>query len=469
MTLLIDALPLLVLIGLLASGRAGPVVSCVGAQLASLPAIWSALTGSGAESLMAFLAIRSLEGVWLALPAIGVITGGLVFHAAADHPRQSSLQRTGDAASTLFTTGFLLGPFTELVTGFGVGSVFAAGALRPLGLAGAPLAALLILAGSLIPWGGLGPGSALGAALAGVSPSALSRGTAPQSAVWLLLLLPLFWRFAAAAGHPVPAARRPAQCAWVAATSVLLIASNRVFPWEVAGIAATGPLLAARLLWANPPDGREDWRRAAAAAFPYVLLTASLLAARIFSGVPVWRPFAALPGVALNHPMIILWLTGLALLASRPDPVRSAGAALNRARKPAVAIVLYVVLARWLIGAHVPDTLARALADALGDLAPLASPVVAAASGFVAGSNVGANSATMPLQAALGRLRGFDPALLPSVQNFCGAACILLSPQFTAVAAGLAGEGATPRRIWGLTWPIAPIAIFIGLLTVAIG
>lgn len=470
MTLLIQSLPLLVLVAILASGRAGPLPACAAALLAALPAIALALPGGA--GMAGFLARQSLQAFWLALPPMGIIAGGLLFHEAVRAPDRAEPTATGPAAhpaDLLFTTGFLLGPFAESVTGFGVGTVFAIGTLRAAGLSGAPAAAIALLAQILVPWGGLGPGTTVGAALAGLPAQTLAWHTALLSAAWLVLLLPLFWRLAALAGRPVPLARRPAQAGWIVAMAALLLAGNRLLPWEIAGVLATGPLLAIRLLRAHPPRSREDWRSAFAAAAPYLLLTAVLLGGRAWGGAPALAPFPGLPPLPLTHPMVALWLVALLLIRRRAGPLHAIGAALRRWRRPGIAILLYVLLARWLAGAGIAAALAGALERGLGGAAPFAAPFLGMAGGFFSGSNVGSNSTMMAIQAALGGLFHLPPALLPAVQNFTGSACMMLSPQACAVAAGLAGGGATPGRIWRLSWPAFIIVIAIGAAAVALG
>jgi len=283
-----------------------------------------------------------------------------------------------------------------------------------------------------------------------------------------VLLLPLFWRAAAQAGHPVPLGRRPAQLAWVASVGALLIAAAHLLAWEVSGLLATGIVLCARLLTDDPPRNADAVRRMLVVAAPYLLLTAMLLSTRLWHSAPRLQPYAEFPAIGLDHPMVTLWITAIVVALVHAVPARELKSALLRGRRPALAILIYVILARWLFGAGVPHALAASLERAFGGLAPFAAPFVAAASGFVAGTNVGSNSTAMTLQAELGRLYGLAPALLPSVQNFVGASAILLSPQINAVAGSLAGESRI-SRIWRLMWPVAPIAIGIGLASIAIG
>ncbi len=464
MTLLLQGLPLLILVALLASGRAGPQLACAAAILATLPAAYLALAPGG--NLGSFAIISALQGAWLALIPVGVMAGGLLFHAAIGHAEQSAITRPRDQSDTAFDTAFLLGPFTEAVTGFGVGSVFAVGALRRAGIAGAPGAAMAMIAQIMVPWGGLGPGTAVGAVLAGISAQSMALRNAVQLSAALPFLLGLFWWWCAAAGVTITPLRRLAQAAWLAALAGLLIGWHFLVPWEVCGLLATGPLLAARSLRANPPRNAAAWRHAAVGAFPYILLAAVLLGSRAWPNPPALRPLPDMPALPLNHAMVALWLVAVALLAARRDGLLLAYRALRRMPRTGLTLLLFVLLARTLANAGIPQALAAALAGAFGGLAPYAAPLLAAGGGFVTGTNTGGNSAMMPLQAALGRAAGLPATILPAVQN--GTLTLLMAPQLTAVVAQLAG-GVALAAIWRRLWPVALIGIAIGMAAVALG
>ncbi len=467
MTLLIQALPLLALVALLGSGRATAITACLVALVLTLPAALMAIPREVAGAAwLGDYAVRSLgEGVWLALPPVGIVLGGLLFQTAS--ARAGGDGRGEDPVDTLFTGAFLLGGFTETVTGFGVGSVFALTAFRRVGVTGTVAAAIALFSQLLIPWGGLGPGTSVGAALAGVLPQAMASRNALMLAVELPLLLPLFWALCRKAGHPVPAAAKARQCGWLLAEGAILVLAHRLVAWEVCGLLATGSVLVVRLLIASPPRGAAGWRTALHQAAPYALLAGVLLGSRMWTDVPRLTPFPGLPALPLNHAMVGLWLVSLGLALARGGAGAAVIGVLRRGWRPAVALMLFVLLARFLVHAGVPQALAMALAGAFGSAAPFASPLLAGAAGFFAGSNVGSNSAMMPLQAELGRVAGLGPLVLPTVQN--GTLFLLLSPQVCAIASGLAGDGATPRGIWRLSWPIFLIAIVVGLGFVAAG
>jgi lactate permease len=466
MTLLIQALPLLALVGLLASGRAGPMLACAAAILFTVPAALRILP-DGLAGLPGFAVDSALQGLFLAIIPVGVMAGGLLFHAATAHPERAAHAAPRDPASVLFDAAFLLGPFTEAVTGFGVGAVFAIGAMRRIGLHGAAAASIAMLSQTMVPWGGLGPGTAVGAALAGVSPQAMATRNAVQLAASMPFLLLLFWRYAAVAGVPITPRRRVGQALWLAAFSLLLVGCHFVVPWEVSGLLATGPLLAARILRADPPRSSEAWQRALLGAAPYVLLAAMLLGRRLWAHPPAWQPFADMPALPLNHAMVALWVVVLALLARRRDAVQVAAQALRRMPRSGLVLLLFVLLARTLGNAGIPQALAAALAGAFGRLAPYAAPLLAAGGGFVTGTNTGGNSAMMPLQSALGHAAGLGATVLPAVQN--GTLTLLMAPQLTAVIVHLAGGGATLQKVWRLCWPVALVGILIGMAAVAIG
>jgi lactate permease len=466
--LLIQALPLLALVALLATGRAGPLLSCLVALLLTLPAAWA--DHAGVWELGSFVGRSIAEGLWLAVIPVGIITGGLVFHATVAH-RAERLQKpavsTDSTADQLFTNSFMLGPFTESVTGFGVGSVFAISSVRNLGVAGAPAAAIGLIAQTIIPWGGLGPGTSIGAALAGLDPQLLAARNAWLVAPAWLLILPLFWWWCRLAGVTVSARSRVLHVVWAVLMGALLIAGHWVLPWQLCGMTAAGLALTIRLLLANPPRNADGWLRAGHAAGPYLLLAALLGATQLWHNAPALHPYAGLPGLPINHAMVALWLAALIMLTFSSRGFGFVLPAIKRARRPALAMLGFVVLARVLANAGVPVALAAALVASFGVAAPFAAPLLSAMSGFFAGTNVGANSAMMPLQAALGRASGLGPVVLPAVQN--GSLALVISPQLAAVSAGLAGDGVTPARIWRIMWPLVPIALLIGAISIVIG
>lgn len=441
MTLLLQALPLVLLLGLLGSGRASPIGACLVALLAALPAVLIALPD--ATALPGFLAEQARRGLFLGLQPVAVVAGGLLFHAAAT--REASEAPRTPSPARVFAATLPMGVFLESCTGFAVGTVFALSALRRMGIGGAAAGALALQALVLVPWGGLGPGTALGAALTGLPARDLSLAAAWLTAGWLVLLAPLLWSLSARAGVPVPGRERAAQLAMLALLAALLLASATWLPFELAGILASGPVMLWALWRAEPP---RDPRAALGRAAPYLLLLACLLAARLWPGAPAWHPFPDYPGLPITHVAVVLWLVAGALLLARPDGAARARAALLRARRPAVALLLYVLLGRLLAGSGAAAGLAEAAAGALGPLAPLAVAPIALLSGVVTGSNVGSNAALMPVQRALGEAAGLPPLLAPAIQNFAGAASVQASLGVTALVCGLLADGTRPAQLW---------------------
>ena len=155
MVLFIQALPLLALVVLLGTGRASAPVACGVALVMTVPAAVLAVP-AGAEAgawLWLYGLSSASQGLWLALIPVGIVLGGLVFHDSV-RPRGEQAPSDANAVDTLFTGAFLLGGFTETVTGFGVGTVFALSAFRRVGVTGQAAAAIAIFSQLLIPWAG---------------------------------------------------------------------------------------------------------------------------------------------------------------------------------------------------------------------------------------------------------------------------------------------------------------------------
>ncbi|MCZ8278290.1 MAG: hypothetical protein O9313_08125 [Acetobacteraceae bacterium] len=459
MILALQALPLLLLIGLLFSGRVAPVPAVLTALAAAIPAAFVSLPGGIA--LPGFLAEQILRGAYLALQPMGVVLAGLLFHAAV-----SGVEASKDAEAAtprrIFIATLLAGCFLESVTGFGVGAVFALASLRGMGIIGAPAGAMALLALCLIPWGGLGPGTLLGAALIGQPAQEVARITALPNALWLLLLGPVLWRLCGTAGLAVPAAEKRAQMAYLLAVAALLFGCHWLLPFEVIGVISTGlPLVFALWRLAPPQDGAA-WRRALARLAPYALLTFALLTARAVPNPPAWQPFSDLPAFPITHVSLVLASVALLLLARRAGALGLAQGALKRGARPALIMLLYVLLARWMGQSGATAALAQEAAAALGVLAPYAVPPLGLMAGIVTGTNVGSNAALMPVQYKLGLAAGLPPVLAPGVHNFVGAAGAGMSFAVTAMICGLLADGTKPVQLWRLLWPSLAAVLLLG-------
>ncbi|MBR0654717.1 L-lactate permease [Plastoroseomonas arctica] len=464
MILALQASPLVVLVGLLLSGRAGPVPAVLAALALSIPAALASLpAGAGA---LDFIGTETLRGLWLALQPIGVMTGGLLFHAATAAPATATT--TTPEPRRIFAACLLMGTFMESVTGFAVGAVFALAALRSMGLNGPIAGAMALLSLCLVPWGGLGPGTLLGATLVGVPVQAMAHVISYPNAAWLLMLGPVLWHLCAKAGIAVPAREKLAQTGILAASATILIGGHWILPFEILGILATGIPLLAVLYQLDPPRSPAARSAALRTLTPYLILTTALLAARLIPSPPALRPYETLPAFPITHVAIVLWTVSLTLLALRPNTLRRLRDTARRAQKPAAALLLYVLLARILAGSGATTALAEAAAATLGPLAPYAMTPLGLAAGLVTGSNVGANAALVTVQAALGAAANLPPLLAPALHNFAGGAGAGMSFAVCALICGLLNDGTKPGQLWRLLLPsfVAILAAGTGAMLV---
>jgi lactate permease len=463
MILLLQAAPLLLLAVLLLSGRAGPLGAPAVALLAAILA--AAVSLPQVALLPGFLASEALRGGWLALQPVALVAGGLLFQAAAA-PR--ALEPAPPDARRVFTASILFGGFAESVMGFGAGAVFAFGALRAMGLAGAPLGGLSVLALMLVPWGGFGPGLLVSSALSGVPGPVLSRDTAWIVALWFPAVAPVFWWLCRAAGIAVPRREKAAQLATLLGVSFLLVVANQGLPFETAGVFALGPAL---VLWLwrvqRRPDAAALWEGTRAAA-PWLVLLAVLLAVRLWPDPPRLAPFEDLPALPLTHVAVVLWGVSLALLFARLGGVAAAGRALRRAGRPALAMLLYVLMARCMAASGAAADLARAAAAALGPAAPYALPPLSFLSGLVTGSNVASNAALLPVQTGIAEAAGLPLRLAVAIHNAAGGLGAGMSFAVLGLVCGLLQDGTRPRAVWRFLLPLVPPMLVLCWIAVAL-
>jgi lactate permease len=220
------------------------------------------------------------------------------------------------------------------------------------------------------------------------------------------------------------------------------------------------------------PD-REQWRSALRVGLPYVALIAVLMATRAITPVNEWlrlalavKPFADGPAwFPLLHPGSWLLVVGLATaIAMRRPAVLALARAWTRGRKPILTIGCFLAMAQVMATSGLADGLATGLRSGLGPLAVLATPLFAAAFGFLTGSSNAANGLLMPAQIALARDAALSLPWLGAIQNTAAAALTMLSPVRVAVGCALVGKPDLERTVYLRGWPLGavPLAILVG-------
>lgn len=453
----LQALPLVLLLVLLA-GRASPHVAAMVALAAALVAVDVSLPVG--VDLAVFLAEETPRGLFLAAQPLGVVMGGLLFHAALSGPSVPTTMQAPHPRRIF--AAVLTGIFMESVTGFGLGSLLVLGRLRSMGLGGAPAGAASLLALCLVPWGALGVGVQLGAALIDVPGQAVARWTSYPSAAWLLVLGPVLWRLCNTLGVVVSRRERAVQLALLGVMAGLLVIGHSIAPFEVVGLFAVGPLLL-WIWWQLGPSGDlATWRRVGRSAAPHLVLTAGIVAARAIPEPPMLRPWSDLPGLPLTHASVVLCIVAMAFLIEHPRPWRVASAALRRGARPGATLVMYLLLARWLAASGAMAAVAEAIRSMLGPLAPFAVPPLGLLAGIVTGSSIGANASLMVVQYRLGVAGGMPPLLAPGLHNFASGAGAGMSIVITTVICGLLADGTTPAHLWRLLLPSLAAVVGIG-------
>jgi lactate permease len=454
--------PLAAVILLVASGRVGVLAAGLIGLALAIPAVIANLP-PGTDPLR-FLAIESAKGAWLAWLAVSVILAGMFFYqclggASAVLDAQPPAP-TPFSHDRLYAICFLIGPFAESATGFGVGCIIAVAALRRIGIAGIHAALLGLFSQMLVPWGALAVGTVIGAHLAELPVEGLGLRSAVLTVPLLYGYLLIFWWLATRSGHRPTIGAMIEDTAWTTAEAMLLCLAGRTSAVELAGILATGPLIILNFLrvtgWRLAP-----WRQVLPRALPYGVLTTALVSTRLvpplrdgLRSVLTASPFADLPSFpVLYHPGP--WLVAIAIpfaLGSDRNLTATARRSWAAARKPVLVTLVFVILAQWLSAAGVATALADDLHGLLGRDTVLLTPLFGGLAGFLTGSNAASNGMLMPLQAALAAKTGVAPEWLAAIQNVAGSNLTMLSPIRVAMGAALVGlvdaEAAIYRRGW---------------------
>ena len=478
MTTLLSLLPLLLVLGLLASGRASALVAGLAGLAATLAASAALVMQAEGPAAVALLFRREVPaGLWLSWHVIAIIVTGVFFHRA-------NLARGGGIGGAaleatprrLFSVCFLLAPFAESVTGFGVGYIIALAALRRLGIGGMPALLLGLYSQSLVPWGALAIGTTVGATLAGLTPNELGLGSAVLQVPIHFLYLGLYWRFAREAGVPVPARQKLDDVLWTALLLALIWLANRHSDVEIAAAAPTAFLLAVRFWRDERPDGAQ-LRATLRTAAPYVALTLVLCATRLVAPLrdllkPLWamRPFDNQPAFAPFYaPGFWLLAIGLAVVVVARAPLaRVAREALTGAWRACAVTLAFVVMAEFYVGSGMATSIAEALRGVAGRGAALGVPLFAGVGGFLTGSGAAANAMLMPMEIALARAVAVDPAWIAAVQNSVTTNLTMLSPIRVSMGAAILALSTSDAVLYRRAWPLALPPLLTGFAAVLV-
>lgn len=489
MTALLAPLPLLLVIALLASGRAGALgAGLAGLSATAVLAFAIAAPAGGARVALAGLARELPAGLWLAWPVVAIIVAGMFFHRATlarpRAPQPETVPRGADDAATgqqatprrLWSLCFLLAPFAESVTGFGVGYVIALAALRAQGIGGLPALLLGLFSQSLVPWGALAAGTTVGAALAAMPAADLGlRAAVVQAPIHALYLL-IYWRFARAAGVPVPIAAKLDDLAWTTLLIALVALANRVADPEIAGAAPCALLLALRF-WRDERPDRARLLAMLRAVAPYAVLVAALCATRLIAplrqALLALVPLAPLPDLPAFAPFyapgtwVIAVGIGVALAAGAPLARLTAETARSAWRACAVTIV-FLMMARLYQATGLADAVAGTLRAQGEVLAVLGVPPLAALGGFLTGSAAAASAMLMPMELSLARAVGLDTGWMAAVQTAVSANLSMLSPMRVSMGTAILGMATAERELYRRAWLLALPPIAAGAAALAL-
>lgn len=478
MTTVLALLPLLLVLGLLASGRASALVAGLAGLSATLAASAIIVTQQQGVDALAGLFLRETSaGLWLSWHVIAIIAAGMFFHrcqqARGAHANGGTLEAN---PRRLWSVCFLLAPFAESVTGFGVGYIIALAALRRLGLGGMSALLLGLYSQSLVPWGALATGTTVGATLAGLTPNQLGLSSALLQIPIHVLYLALYWRFAREAGFATSLAQKLDDALWTTLLLALIWLFNFYSDVEIAGAAPTALLLAVRFWRDERPDAAR-LKSALHANAPYVALTLALCATRLVPPLrdflkPLWamRPFDNQPAFApLYAPGFWLVSIGIVVVILARASIGRVLAETGRGAWRSCAVtLLFVVMAEFYVGSGMATQVAEALRAVAGRDAAASVPLFAAVGGFLTGGGSAANAMLMPMVTALAHAIAVDPAWIAAVQNSVCTNLTMLSPIRVSMGAAILALPVSDAVLYRRAWPLALPPILTGLTAVLI-
>jgi len=234
---LVWASPALLVVAAIVSGRLSVAkAAMLGLVASAVVAMLSGVVPFGFSELVIALA----RGAWIGLTIAPYVFGGLLFWqvaaryaskvdaaSASLHGAPSGIPESApERRRRLFFASFLIGPFAESATGFGVGMLGTVGMLKNFAIAPRYLMVFGLLSQTMIPWGAMSSGTALAAAYARIPAATLGLYSTVPVALLMPVWLTMFWRTAKGAGFAGAVGDCVREASWIAVGMLLLAAAN---------------------------------------------------------------------------------------------------------------------------------------------------------------------------------------------------------------------------------------------------
>lgn len=464
MTVVLAAVPIVLVIGLLLTRLPAWVPPVAGVATAIAVGLWvldaqtNELMDAIGGSLTTMLKVLAIIGGGVSLARVMDYTG-------AQKQLADWLSAGGASLGSALMMANGVVPFMESVTGFGVSLLIGLPLTLAFGFT-AYRAALITLMGIVIgPWGSMGPGTLLGAELAGQPLTEFGLATAAIN-VPSVMVSGVVTAFIAARHSGVRGTQLLGYLAVGAGSglslAILVLVSNWLLGTPVAGavaaaIVTVGWLLVVRKGSLLPGPG--------GAIAPYAVLVFGTIAGQLASSqfeTAWWTEIIASPAVYAFAGV------GVALFQYRRPSPGLAADAFRLWVNTGIPTALYILFGVVMEGGHIAETLAQSLAT-LGAGYLFLMPVIGALGGYMTASGTGTNAMFGPTQVAVGTQLGIDPQWSMAMNNAAGCWGTIASPARIELSYQLArgaslndaGPVVTRGRLLAVTLPVLAFSSLI--------
>lgn len=463
-TVVLAAVPILVVIALLLTRLPAWVPPVAGVATAIIIGLWvldaqtAELTDAVGGSMTTMLKVLAIIGGGVTLARVMDFTG-------AQQQLADWLAAGGASLGSALMMANGVVPFMESVTGFGVSLLIGLPLTLAFGFT-AYRAALITLMGIVIgPWGSMGPGTLLGAELAGQPLTEFGLATAVVN-VPAVIISGIVTAFIAARHTRVRGAKFFGYLTVGAASglglALLVLAANLLLGTPVAGAVAAALMTIIWLLIVRKGALRPG---PGGSIVPYAVLVFGTIAGQIIASrfdASWWTEVIASPAVyAFAGVAVALWQYG--------QPATGlAASSFGLWLKTGVPTALYILFGVVMEGGHIAETLAQSLAS-LGAGYLFLMPVVGALGGYMTASGTGTNAMFGPTQVAVGVQLDVHPQWSMAMNNAAGCWGTIASPARIELSYQLsrgaslrdAGPEVTRGRLLAVTLPVLALSTLI--------
>lgn len=408
------------------------------------------------------------RGLWIGTIISPYIIGGLLFWQIAFPTEENekeyniiknNIENNLKIRRLLFTACFLIGPFAESATGFGIGILGTIALLKNLNIEKKYLIILGLLSQTFIPWGNMGSSTIVAATYAKLKPHEIGLTTLPIISLFIFFIwLPLYWVVIKHLNLKTPISEYIYEIFWMIVMLIFLAIATYSIGIEISLLSAFGTIIVIRYLLYNKPSFYEIFYKIKSLSFymsSIIILIILCLSKKIqyfliniykvqpFYDLPSFHPFFHI-GILFFIFSLIILLVQKRLKEFQKEVFKS----LKLGKHAILTVFIFSMMTEILLNSGITNELSKNLVTSIKEGSIYIIPLLSEVIGVLTNSGNASNSLFMNLQINLANDFELKLLYIAAIQLVASTCLGIISPVRLAIATQIVGENKYIKYIY---------------------